>query len=209
MKVALATALIFVCQMAMAQNYSIDPYGHKINPARLPNEVENRTVRIGEMEIGERVQTFPEAMVVDDAGNCWLNPRYIAFPLKTKGDLEIIRNKLGYIVRINYKYHQTERGYSVPRWSKWERGYVPAGYIPIKSLVIDKPNYGKLSPSQELTRRLQQPYNPRFTAPEVPINPYSMEKQNVRSRPSSRSVRPSGSPASPGTGDFILPELFD
>lgn len=142
--------LIFIPQIALGQ-YNYDSYGHKINPARLPNEVENRTVRIGEMEIGERVQTFPEAMVVDDAGNCWLNPQYIAFPLKAKGDLEIIRNKLGYTVRVNYKYHQTEHGYSVPRWSKWERGYVPVGYIPIKSLVIDKPNYNKV-PSQALTR---------------------------------------------------------
>lgn len=192
-------AFILLTSVAYGQSpYAADPYGKKITPARIPTEVENRTVRIGEMEIGEKVKTFPEAMVVDDNGQCWLNPRHVAFPLKSKGDLEITRNKLGYIVRINYKYSQIN-GYSVPRWPKWERGYVPSVYIPVKSVVIDKSNYRRLSPSQEVTKTLKSPYDPRYTVPQVPPNPYSLEKQNVRPRVEPR--------LGASRNEFILPEL--
>jgi len=198
--------ILMMGNVAMAQSrYDVDPYGHKITPARISSEIEKRTVRLGEMEDGERVQVFPEAMVVDDSGQCWLNPNYLAFPMKYKAELEITKNKLGYIVRVNYKYDKSYRGYAVPYWHKWERGYVPRGYIPVKALVIDKPNYGKLSPSQEITRQLQQPYNPRYNIPKVPTNPYSLEKENVQTRP--RPSVSSGKP-SPSTREFILPEIF-
>lgn len=206
--------LVFVPQIAWGQ-YNYDAYGHKINPAPLPRSdstssrmnLESRIVRIGEMEIGERFQTYSQALKVDDSGNTWLDPNYVVWTMRKKGDLEVIRTKLGYIVRVNYNYKPTERGYSITSWPKWERSYVPSSYIPIKALVVDKPDYGRLSPSQELTRKLQQPYNPRFTAPQVPPNPYSMENQNVRPRSNPKSAGSSGSSASPG--NFILPELFD
>lgn len=219
--------LISLCQISTGQSrFSTDPYGNKIVAVKLPAAVEKRTVRIGQMSIGEHVQVYSDAMIVDDKGRCWLKPKYVASTSKEKGDLEIINNKLGYIVHVNYKYVKTDTGYSVPRWPHWERGYVPHGYIPVKSIVVDKPRYDEGSPSDKLSRKMQRSYEPNFTQPQVPSNPYSMENHNARfnvrfgrnsnrsnfhptSPGSSREIDTNRSPApTPGFDSGILPELF-
>lgn len=164
--------LIFCCQSVYGQDvnrFSVDVYGHKINAARLPGEYSN-TVRLGDMEVGEHVRVYANAMLVDDSGGCWLDPDFVAFPLKSKGELEIINNKLGYIVRVNYSYVQN-RGYFIPKWPSWNRGKVPAGYIPVKAVVINKPIYGK-SASQELALKMKK----RVEIAKPPVNPYSWEE---------------------------------
>ena len=213
--------LFFIHQPAFAQSrlytnrFSVDPYGNTINPASLPKEIEKRTVRLGKMEVGEHVQVFANAMSVDDSGRCWLNPQHVAFPLKRKGDLEVINNKLGYIVRVNYRYVQTERGFSIPRTESWTRGYVPLGWIPVKAVMVDKPHYEEPSSSHKLSQKMQQP----------PHNPYSLEKQNVRHdyrRPGVGSSPTNGTPGdtSPGKKSdpnrstprnpaSLFPELLD
>lgn len=140
--------------------------------AKLPNSIDATIYRIGNLEIGQRVQVFADAMVVDDNGKCWLNPKAFSLPRTDKGDLEITRNKLGYIVRVNYKYVQTDKGYSVPRNSTYKRGYAPPYYIPVKSVVVDRPFYGEPSFADKTTARVRSPYSPRFTVPKVPPNPY-------------------------------------
>jgi hypothetical protein len=191
MKAIISLLIILFCQTAFAQ-------------AHIPANLEKRVVRIAQMDVGEHVQAYADAMIVDDSGNCWLNPRYIAAPME-KGDIEIIHNKLGYIVRVNYHNFKTETGYSVPRWPSWKRGYVPPGSIPVKGISVDKPYQ---------QAQVKTTYEPRFTIPKIPPNPYSWEKENVRSNSRSNSRTGTNPGASrndtgpkPGP-DFILPELF-
>lgn len=178
---------------------------------KIPTEIETRIVRIKDMSVGEKVQTLPEALLVDENGNCWLDPNFVAYPLRIKSELEVTKTKLGYVVRVNYIYKKLD-GYAIPKYSKWERGIVPINSIPVKSLVISKPNYGRPSPSVRLSLEMQEPYNPRFVTPELPPNPYSFEKHNEpstdlrRIKPSSN--RTNSSRGATSTNDGILPEIF-
>lgn len=197
--------LLVFSNITYAQNrYAVDPYGNKIVPATLPKEFQKnskRMVSLKEMDVGERVQTFADAMIVDENGACWLKPDYVVFPLKHRGELEITRYKLGYTVRVNYKQTLTSMGYAVPRKPQWEHGQVPPNYIPVKSVVVDKP-YVTESPSDRISRQMQQPYEPNYVKPKVPPNPYSLELRNDRSDASYGSRRPSQSNAasSPARG---------
>jgi hypothetical protein len=140
--------------------------------ARLPSEIDGTIYRLGNLSVGQRIQVYADAMVVDDDGRCWLNPKSFSVPRGLKGDLEVIHNKLGYIVRVNYKYVQTDKGYSVPRNPNWTRGYAPPFYIPVKSIIVDKPFYGEPSSSDRTSLRMKSPYSPKFSVPKIPSNPY-------------------------------------
>lgn len=199
MLVRILIILISFSGTVHAQNkFAVGPYGKSITPATLPRELQknlNRMVRIQEMEVGERALTFANAMIVDEQGGCWLKPDYVVFPLKHRGELEITRYKLGYTVRVSYKQSATSLGYSVPRKPSWEHGPVPSNYIPVKSIIVDKP-YSNESPSDRISRQMQQPYDPNYVKPKVPSNPYSLEIYNGRSDASYGNRKPSQSNSS-------------
>ncbi len=169
---------VLMCQATFASDrFDIDGNGKQIKPTKISKDLERRFVRLGNIEIGEKVTASADAMLVDDSGSCWLNPKYIVGQEKNN-DLEITRNKLGYIVRVNFHYHQTISGYKVPYSPKWERKYVPKNFIPVKSLIVEKP-YGEESASYKITKKLNRKYDPMFSKPETFPNPYS-EKKNER-----------------------------
>ena len=209
--------------------FMTDPYGKKFVAATIPKEIELRTVRLKDMKLGETVRVYADAMVMDKNEQCWLNPEYIAIPIKDfdRWDLDVVRIKLGYIVRVKYNY-KVVNGYSIPVNSQWKVGYAAPSYIPVKAIRVEKPYYEKASPSRLKSLDLQKDYDPKFVIPKVPPNPYVLEKQNVRrtvparvdanqsSSPVLRAepVRPNASPApSPGIDpdsglEQLLPELF-
>lgn len=173
-----AFVFLLICKSSFASDrFNIDGNGKQIKPAKISKDLERRLVRLGKIEIGEKVIASADAMLVDDNGNCWLNPKYIVGQEKNN-DLEITRNKLGYIVRVNFHYHQTVSGYKVPYTPKWERKYVPPNYIPVKSLIVESP-HSEESPSYKITKKLNRKYDPMFSKPETFSNPYS-EKNNER-----------------------------
>lgn len=162
-------------------------------PVKLPGSIEKRTVKLKDMEIGEKVPVFADAMVVGDDGGCWLNPNYISIPIE-KSDMNIIRIKLGYVVQVNYKY-KVVNGYSIPVSSAiWKRGYTPPFYIPVRGIHVDKPIYPQASSFKKKSLRMQKDYVPNFKTPVIPANPYLLESQNVQPRfvsPYAKSIAPS------------------
>lgn len=190
-------AFLMMSNLVYAENLFLkDAYGKKITPVKLPGSIEKRTVKLKDMEVGEKVPVFADAMVIAADGGCWLNPDYISIPINNP-DMNIVRCKLGYVVQVNYKY-KVVNGYSVPiSSSNWRRGYAPPFYIPVKGIHVDKPVYEQASSFRKQSLKMQKDYVPNFKAPSVPANPYSLENQNVQSRfvsPDAKSVAPSPSP---------------
>ncbi len=135
---------------------------------RMPSSLQKRSGRMSEMDIGQTVRVYKEALIVDDLGRAWINKSHIydTKPNRYK-ELEVTRLRSGYAVKVHYGYKDI-RGYKVRTYPKWERSYVSSYlHAPVKMLSVKKPPQPKASPYAAITAALRKPYQfkPRYIPP--------------------------------------------
>jgi len=114
-----------------------------VNPAPVPTQLQGGFVRLSELPEGGRVRVYSQALVMDTQGRAWLRKDYVASVSRTKWDrnkeLEVINNKLGWIVRVHPTY-RTIDGYKIPAYPKWEKEVVSHyTHYPVKAINVVQP----------------------------------------------------------------------
>lgn len=159
----------FVLLIFIASNSAFGQLPRGIGQAHMPSELIRQDVRIGQMKEGESVRAFADAVVIDKKGQVWLKPNYVGFSINNSSvsrisDLEIRRTRSGYMVDVQFKYHQIN-GYSVPYHPHWDQsGVVFPGYLPVSGVRVLRPAYQMRARAMEY----QEPVAPI----RIPPNPY-------------------------------------
>ena len=114
-----------------------------LGQVQVPTQLRGGLVRLDEIPEGGRVRVYSQALVMDTQGRAWLRRDYVTEISPTKWDrnkeLEIINNKLGWIVRVHPTW-QTVDGYKIPYYPKWKQSVVSEyTHFPVKGLVVVPP----------------------------------------------------------------------
>lgn len=115
--------------------------------APIPSHLDKSTLYLRDMPVGASARVYKEALVVDSSGGCWLRGNYVVSNdiysrFNRHKELEIIHNKLGWIVRIHPYWHDINT-WKVQRYPQWTRGidgrYYAGLHLPIKAINVVQP----------------------------------------------------------------------
>ena len=178
-------AFLLISGLAFAEEKYQIPKGFK--QATVSNKVVIHDMYLKDMKDGDKVRTLEDYVVIDEENHVWLKPTGIGFsvngPEAKIANIEISKSRLGWFVHIPYRY-KVINGYSVPFHSQWRAvSKAPSGYIPVLGARVIEPVYEEPSAFRKRSMKMHGDYEASFKKPQMPPNPYEMEKSNDNLQP--------------------------
>ena len=143
-----------------------------IGQVSLPPEFDRTSQYLSNLNRGQTVRVYSNAMIVDPNGKCWIRGDWVAETATDKymrhKELEITRSKNGYIVRVLPLWSERDHYYRYPEWQRSVH-YPTANDIPVIAFVV----VPKPKPRRSYFSELDAYYRsdaPRYSPP--PLPPY-------------------------------------
>jgi hypothetical protein len=128
----------------------------------MPQELLRTTTTIADLPVGKEAYTYKEALVVSPDGKAYLKADYVLTYNDRYKELQVIHNKVGYIVRVLPIYYR-KGNYYVYEHPKWNTlTYIrPNNFVPVKAIAIvyPHPNFAPTAPDLPEPSFYKKPIN--------------------------------------------------